>query len=157
MARSSFDVPSLDRWADLFETYSRLGVNERKKLAGVIWWYRKACATAYYSIFDSYTAYWNCLEITCNVTVSKPRKGVEVDDNVQKYLKGKAVITAGDIVHCYNSFVNYSIKEQMKDALKAMLGEEQALQVIYQCFEIKPDCDPAILNLAFQKPRAVLR
>jgi hypothetical protein len=140
-ARSNFDLPSLDRWGSLFESYSQLETNERRRLAGVIWWYRKACSTAYYSIFDSYTAYWNCLEIMCNVAGSKVHKGAEADDAIQKYLKGKDKIKAGHILHCYNNFVNYSIKEQMKDALKDLIGEEQASQVTCQCFEIKPEED----------------
>jgi len=140
-ARSNFDLPSLDRWGSLFERYSKLETNGRRRLAGAIWWYRKACSTAYYSIFDSYTAYWNCLEIMCNVAGSKVHKGTEVDDAIQEYLKGRAEVKAGHILHCYNNFVNYSIKEQMKDALKDLIGEEQASQVTYQCFEIKPEED----------------
>jgi hypothetical protein len=139
-ARSSFDPPALDRWSTLFQNYFQLEINERKKLVGAIWWYRKACATAYYSIFDSYTAYWNCLEILCAVS-GKINKGPKVDEAVQKHLKSKSAITAGDIDQCYKNFVNYSIKEQMKDALRVMMGEEQAVQTIYQCFEIKPDED----------------
>lgn len=60
---SKFDVRSLDSWGDLFVSYTKLDTNERKKFAASLWWYRKACSTAYYSVFDSYTAYWNCLEI----------------------------------------------------------------------------------------------
>jgi hypothetical protein len=59
----NFDVASLDSWASLFANYTKLETSERKRFAGAIWWYRKACATVYYSLFDSYTAYWNCLEI----------------------------------------------------------------------------------------------
>lgn len=87
------------------------------------------------------TAYWNCLEILCGVSGNKSNQGETIDSQIQNYLKSKKEITAGHILHCYNNFVNYSIKEQMKDALKAMIGDEQASHVIYQCFEIKPDED----------------
>lgn len=139
--RSTFDVAALERWGQLSEAYSRLETRERKKIAGAMWWYRKACATAYYSLFDSYAAYWNCLEILCNVAASRIHKGTEVDNAIQEYLQGKSKVTAGRISHCYHSFVNYSIKEQMKDVLNAIMGEEQAAQVIYQCFKVKPEED----------------
>jgi len=137
--KSEFDVQSLDRWGSLFEQYLLLNPSERKKLAGTIWWYRKACSTAYYSLFDSYTAYWNCLEILCNVSGSKTREEEVTNRQIESYFKNKKKITAGHILDCYNRFVNYSIKEQMKDVLNRMMGNEQASQVIYQCFEIKPE------------------
>lgn len=140
-SQSEFDYPSLERWASLMEQYFQLPTEERKKLASAVWWYRKACSTTYYSLFDGYTAYWNCLEILCGVSGSKANQGEDIDEKIRNYLKNKKKITAGHILHCYNSFVNYSIKEQMKDALKEMLGEEQATQTIYQCFEIKPEED----------------
>jgi len=137
--RSNFDPHALDRWGALFENYLQLETSERRKLTGAMWWYRKACAAAYYSLFDSYAAYWNCLEILCNVSGGKIYKGNSVDNAIQQYLKGKTKIKAGHILHCYNNFVNYSIKKQMKDALEVMMGEEQAVQAIYQCFEVKPE------------------
>lgn len=139
-ARSVFDVSSFNKWASLFEIYGCLAVDERSKLRRAMWWYRKACTAAYYSVFDSYTANWNCLEIMCGVG-NKTHKGPEVDKNIQEYLKGKQEIKGSDISNCYHSFVNYSIREQMKDALKKMLVEEKALQIIHQCFEVKPNED----------------
>lgn len=139
--QSTFDYPSLQRWENLFRRYFQLAPEERRRLAGALWWYRKASSTAYYSLFDSFTAYWNCLEILCGVSGSKSNQGETTDKKIEAYLKNKKKITAGHIIHCYNNFVNYSIKEQMKNALKTMLGDEQASQIIYQCFEIKPDED----------------
>jgi hypothetical protein len=138
-SQSNFDSPSLQRWASLVSEYYKLPPEEQKKLAGVLWWYRKASSAAYYSFFDSYTAYWNCLEILCGVSGSKPKQEESTNKQIEAYLKNKKKITAGHILHCYNNFVNYSIKEQMKDALKIMQGEEVASDVIYQCFEIKPE------------------
>ena len=138
-SQSNFDNSSLQRWGSLIGPYFQLASEERRKLAGVLWWYRKASSTAYYSLFDSYTAYWNCLEILCGVSGSKTKQGESVDKQIEAYLKNKKNITAGQILHCFNNYVNYSIKEQMKDALKILLGDDQASQVIYQCFEIKPD------------------
>jgi len=74
---SDFDVRSLDSWGDLFQHYLTLETSERKKIAASLWWYRKACSTAYYSVFDSYTAYWNCLEI---MFTSEPH-------NIQKQMR----------------------------------------------------------------------
>lgn len=138
-SQSNFDYPSLQRWENLIRRYFQLSTEDRKKLASVLWWYRKASSTAYYSLFDSYTAYWNCLEILCGVSGSKSNQGKDIDNKIETYLKNKKKITSGHILHCYNNFVNYSIKEQMKDALKNMMGDEQASEVIYQCFEIKPE------------------
>jgi hypothetical protein len=140
-ARSEFDVRKLDRWDSLSSAYFQLPDDERKKLSAAIWWYRKACASAYHSIFDSYTAYWNSLEILCGVAASKINKGEDVDKKVQTYLAGKSKIKAGHILECYNQYVNYSIAKQIKDALAGMLGDEQAEQMVYQCFEILPDED----------------
>lgn len=140
-AQSNFDYAALQRWESLIRRHSQLETEERRKLASVLWWYRKASSTAYYSVFDSYTAYWNCLEILCGVSGSKSNQGEETDKKIETYLKSKKKITTGHILHCYNNFVNYSIKEQMKDALKTMTGIDQALEVIYQCFEIKPEED----------------
>jgi hypothetical protein len=134
-----FDSLTLRRWQRLVSQYSQLAKEERKKLASALWWYRKGSSAAYYSLFDSYTAYWNCLEILCDVSGSKSKQGETTDKQIEFYLKNKKKITSGHILRCYNNFVNYSIKEQMKDALRMILGTEQALQVIYQCFEIKPD------------------
>ena len=139
--QNEFDPSSLQRWASLCDKYFQLDANERKKLAGALWWYRKACTANYYSLFDGYTAYWNCLEILCGVAGNKINKGPSIDAQIQEYLKGKEIITAGNISEFYNRFVNYSIKEQMKDALKDMLGDDQAPQIIYQCFEISPEKD----------------
>lgn len=139
--RSQLDVATLDRWASLSESYFRLDRDDRKKLSRVLWWYRKACEAAYYSLFFSYTAYWNCLEILCGVAGSRINTGPEVDRAIQGYLCGKKKITAGHILECSNSFVNYSIRRQIKDALKDMLGEEQASQLVYQCFDILPQED----------------
>ena len=136
--RSRFDVAALNRWADLSKAYVQLPESEKWKLASAVWWYRKACAAAYYSIFDSYTAYWNCLEILCNVSGSRINKGPEVDGAIQAYLHDKSEIKSGHILECYNRFVNYGIANQMKDALKDMLGKEQADQLAYQCFEVLP-------------------
>jgi len=140
-SRSKLEPASLDRWGELTASYFQLEDNERKRVASALWWYRKACAAAYYSVFDGYTAHWNCLEILCNVSGGKINKGPEVDEAIQNYLKGKKEIKAGHILECYNRFVSYSIKSQMKDALKNMLGEEQANQLVYQCFEILPEKD----------------
>lgn len=140
VSRNELDGPSLDRWARLAEAhFSRLHDTERKKVASALWWYRKACAAAYYSVFDSYTAYWNCLEILCGVSGSKINRGQEVDKAVQNFLGSKKKIKAGHILECYNKFVNYSIARQMKDALSKEIGKEQAKQLIYQCFEILPE------------------
>lgn len=140
-AESRLELASFERWAELAVSHFQLEDNERKRVASALWWYRKACAAAYYSVFDSYTAYWNCLEILCNVSGSKINKGQEVDEAIQNYLEGKKEIKAGHILECYNKFVNYSMKSQMKDALKNMPGEEQAEQLVYQCFEIVPEED----------------
>ena len=130
---------SLQRWGELAKQYFQLAPERRERVARALWWYRKASSTAYYSIFDSYTAYWNCLEILCNVSASKVRKGEDVDRRVQDYLRGKSDISSGHISECYNRFVNYSIKEQMKDTLEYLMDPEQASQVICQCFEVKPE------------------
>ena len=139
--RSNLDSRAFNKWGTLSENYLQLETSDRRKLAGAMWWYRKACTAVYYSLFDSYTAYWNCLEILCNVSGSKVHKGNNVNNAIQQYLKSKTKIKPGHIQHCYNNFVNYSIKEQMKDALKVIMGEEQAVQAIYQCFEVKPEKD----------------
>jgi len=137
----TFEPNTLYKWADLFQYYLQLEKSKRKQLAGAIWWYRKACNTSYYSLFDSYTAYWNCLKILCDVSGSKVNQGELVDRKIRGYLKNKRSVKAGHILHCYNSFVNYSIKEQMKDALIAELGKAQSSQIIYQCFEVRPEED----------------
>jgi len=85
--QSNFDYPALQRWGNLMEQYFKLPTSERRKLAGVLWWYRKGCSAAYYSLFDSYTSYWNCLEILCNVSGSKPNQGEAIDSQIQNYLK----------------------------------------------------------------------
>ncbi len=139
VSRSKLDVSALDRWATLISTHFNLSDSDRKKIAGAIWWYRKGCRAAYYSVFDSYTAYWNCLEILCGVSGSKIMKGSEVDNKVQDYLKNKKKIKAGHILECYHRFVNLSIVQQMKESLTGMIGEDLARQVVYQCFEIKPE------------------
>lgn len=105
-SHSNFDVNSLDTWGNLFEHYSKLSADERKKIAGSLWWYRKACSTAYYSAFDSYTAYWNCIEI---------------------------MFTSE----------HHNIQKQMRHGLQKadFVSKEYAEQVIYQCFEVKPQAD----------------
>ncbi len=139
ISRSKLDGPSLDRWAKLINAHFQLDDSERKKVSGALWWYRKACATAYYSVFDSYTANWNCLEILCGVSGSRVNKGPEIDEAIQNYLKSKKKIKAGHILECFNKFVNYSIARQMKDVFTEEFGEDQATQLIYQCFEILPE------------------
>ena len=138
---SKLELASFEMWEKLTASHLQLEDGERKRVASALWWYRKACSAAYYSVFDSYTAYWNCLEILCNVSGSKINKGPKVDEAIQNYLKSKKTVEAGHILECYNRFVNYSIARQMQDALRAMIGEEQAKQVIYQCFEISPKQD----------------
>jgi hypothetical protein len=138
-SQSTLDYKSLQRLVNLLRQHLQLGIEERSKLESVLWWYRKASSAAYYSLFDSYTAYWNCLEILCSVSGSKLHQGVDIDNKIEVYLKGKIKITSGHILHCYNNFVNYSIKEQIKDALITILKNDIALEVIYQCFEIKPE------------------
>ena len=141
-ARSRLKPASLDRELDLVVSYARLEASEKKKVAGALWWFRKACAAVDYSLFDSYTANWNCLEILCGVSGSKLNTGPEVDEAVQNYLRGVKKIAAGNILECYNKFVNYSIARQMKDALDSMkIGQEQGKQLVYQCFEIVPQED----------------
>lgn len=139
VSRNKLDVPSLDRWADLVAAHFNMADDDRKKISGALWWYRKACGTSYYSVFDSYTAYWNCLEILCAVSGSNIKRGPEVDNNIRAYLKNKKKIKAGHILECYNRFVNSSIVHQMKEALTEMIGDDLAKQVIYQCFEVKPE------------------
>ncbi len=140
-SRRKMDPAALGRWGKLTAFHSQLKEGERRRIANALWWYRKACAAAYYSVFDSYTAYWNCLEILCNTSGSRLNKGPGVDEAIQDFLRGKTRIKAGHILECYNRFVNYSIPRQMKDALKPVLGEEQSEQFIHQCFEIQPKED----------------
>ena len=140
--RKRLEPASLDRWASLTESYFQLETDARKKVSAALWWYRKACATSHYSVFDSYTAYWNSLEILCDVSPSRIKEGPEVDKAIQNCLPNqREKIRAGHILECYNRFVNYSIAHQMKDALDLMLGEPEAKQVIHQCFEICPKHD----------------
>jgi len=139
VSRSKLDGPALDRWAELINVHFQLDDAERKKVTSALWWYRKACAAAYYSVFDSYTANWNCLEILCSVSGSRINKGSKVDEAIQNYLKGRKRIKAGHILECFNKYVNYSIVRQMKDALTNEIGKEQAKQLVYQCFEILPE------------------
>jgi hypothetical protein len=90
--KRDFEVTSLDKWGSLFENYSQLDVNERKKIAGVLWWYRKACATAYYSLFDSYTAYWNCLEIMFTNEVYNITKQMKAALRKAKFISSETAI-----------------------------------------------------------------
>lgn len=131
----------LDRWAELIQSHSGLPDAEKKQVANALWWYRKGCAAAKYSVFDGYTAYWNCLEILCGASGSKIREGEQVAVAVQDYLKGKKEIKPGHILHCYNTFVNYSISAQMEDALKAVLGDEKGEQWAFYCFKVQPPKD----------------
>lgn len=139
MSGFKLGAEALVRWASFVISHSELEDHERPRIASALWWYRKGCAAANYSLFESYTAYWNCLEIMCSVSGNKIKKGTTVDEQIQGYLNSKKSIRAGDILHCFNNFVNYSIAQQMKDALKDLIGEEQGTECIYQCFEIKPE------------------
>jgi hypothetical protein len=142
------EPPSLDRWAKLTDSYFDMEHDNRKHISGALWWYRKACAAAHYSIFDSYAAYWNCLEILCNVSGGKINKGKEVDEAIPSYLKDKIKIVNGEIqwkvksghiLHCYNKFVSNSIVQQMRDELQKMVGGPEASQIIHHCFEVSPE------------------
>ena len=141
-ARSKLEPAALDGELDLIVSYARLETSEKKRVASALWWFRKACAAADYSLFDSYTANWNCLEILCGVSGGQIKQGPEVDKAIQDYLNGLEKTTAKDIHECHNKFVNYSIARQMKDALDSMrIGQEQGKQLVYQCFEILPPKD----------------
>jgi hypothetical protein len=76
----------LERSETLVVSYLQLKGKEREKITKALWWYRKACATWYYSIFDSYAAYWNCLEILCDVSGGRTKKGANVDEAIRNYL-----------------------------------------------------------------------
>lgn len=138
-SRDRLDHASLVRWARLMQCHFQLGTNERSRVAAALWWYRKGCAAAYYSVFDSYTAHWNSLETLCGVSGGKIRKGPEVDGAVQDYLQNKKRIKSGHILECYNRFVKYGIARQMRDALRDMVSEKFAEDLTYQCFEVKPE------------------
>ena len=134
-------VSDLDTWADLINYHASLPDAEKQQVENALWWYRKGCAASKYSVFDGYTAYWNCLEILCGVSGSKIRQGEQVAADVQSYLRDKKQISPGHILHCYNAFVNYSIAAQMEDALKTSLGTEQGEQWAFYCFKVQPSHD----------------
>lgn len=136
--RKDMDPQSLNAWSDLFISLNELDLEKGKRTSAALWWYRKACGTAYYSIFDSYTANWNCIEILCNISGGKIRTGADVDQAVEQYIMERKQIKCGHILECYNRYVNYSIKEQIKDGLNGLINPHQAEQIVHQCFEVTP-------------------
>jgi hypothetical protein len=134
-------VDDLDRWGELVSYYANLPEPDKTRVSNALWWYRKGCTAEKYSLFDGYTAYWNCLEILCGVSGSKVREGDQVDIEIQKYLKAKKKVKTGHILECYNTWVNYSIKAQVEDALKDILGITQGEQWAFYCFSVQPPED----------------
>jgi hypothetical protein len=118
-----------------------LDPEDKSRVLRALWWYRKGCNTAYYSVFDSYTSYWNCLEILCDVSGSKMRQDADLDEAIDNYLKGKKSFQRGHILQCYNQFVNYSIASQIKDALVPPFGPEQASRWAYYLFDQHPESE----------------
>jgi hypothetical protein len=137
--RTDMDVASLDRWSDLTQNHVALPGAERQQVSRALWWYRKACVATSYSVFDGYTARWNCLEILCGVSGSQVKQEPSAARKIQDYLKGKKSITPGHIQECFNRWVNYSIAQQMRDVLSKLLDDRQAAQIVRECFEVTPE------------------
>lgn len=141
VAKRELRADDLTRWAELVSYHASLSEPEKTQVENALWWYRKGCAAIKYSLFNGYTAYWNCLEILCGVSGSKIRKGEQVDAKIQEYLENKRKVKTKHIVHCYNAFVNYSIKAQVEDALRDLLGAEQGERWAFYCFSVQPSKD----------------
>jgi hypothetical protein len=140
--RRDIELQDIREWHRFEAVLGKLPKARQDRIKRALWWYRKGCSLHNYSIFDTYTAFWNVLEIVCAVSGNLTRKGTDIDEAVQKYLASKKKITAGDISHCYNSIVKYGIPEQMKDALIPLLNSsDEADQWVYYCFKVKPDKD----------------
>lgn len=141
-ARRDIELKDVSEWHRFEAVMHRLPKEQQNRIKRALWWYRKGCSLHNYSIFDTYTAFWNVLEILTNVSGNLTRKGAEVDEALRKYLSSKKKVTAGDISHCYNSIVKYGIPDQMKDALSPLLNNpDEAEQWVYYCFKVKPDED----------------